>query len=166
MKLRIKPGRPWIWVAAAILILALSGLAIQQSVTVRASWKVLPYQTLRLGDAGDEAASVAFEIPEPTPLDYARGFIEAQHAVQLHVVSNTSWKIQVQLKDAQAGTSAGIQLRSHSGEYLILSVSPQIIAQGSNGVFEISIDYRLLLDSEGPFTPGAPREIIYTIMSN
>lgn len=43
---------------------------------------------------------------------------------------------------------------------------PQILAQGLNGIFEISIDYRLLPGSDGQFTSGAPQEAVHTIKSD
>ena len=166
MSRRIKHERLWIWVPVALVVLAVSGFAVQRSVTVRTSWKVLPYQTLRLSDSGEEATAVAFDLPEPTPLDYVRGYVEIDHAVRFHVVSNTPWKIQVWMHSSAINSSAGMQLRSHGREYFALSDQPQILAQGLNGVFEISIDYRIPLGVDGKFTSQAPQEVVYTIMSD
>jgi len=166
MSRRIKHGRLWIWIPIALVVLTVSGFAVQRSVTVRTSWKVLPYQTLRLSDSGEEVTTVAFKLPDPTPLDYARGYVEIDHAVRFHVVSNTPWKIQVWMRDSAIDSSADMQLRSHGEEYFALSGQPQILAQGLNGVFEISIDYRALLGADGKFSPKAPQEIVYTIMSD
>ena len=166
MNRRIKHKRLWIWIPVALVVLAVSGFAVQRSVTVRTSWKVLPYQTLRLNDSREEVMSVAFDLPDPTPLDYARGYVEIDHAVRLHVVSNTPWKIQVWMRDSVIDSSADMQLRSYGAEYFALSSQPQILAQGLNGVFEISIDYRMLLGADGKPSPQVPQEIIYTIMSD
>jgi hypothetical protein len=164
VKRHIRLGRPWIWIPVAVVILAVSGFAVQRSVTVRTSWRVLPYQTLRLSDSGD-GGTVTFKVPTPTSLDVARGYIETQHAVRLHVVSNTPWRIQAQIRNSD-DIPAGLQLRNSSGVYVTLSDQPQIVAEGLNGVFEIGIDYRLQISSGDPFTPISPCEIIYTIMSD
>lgn len=166
MNQRMKRGRVLIWILCVLTIIAVSGIAVQHSVAIRASWKILPYQTLRLSGSGEEVASIAFNLPDPTPQDHVRGYIETEHAVRLHVVSNTPWKIQVRALDPRIDGLADVQLRSRGREYLTLSSRPQIIAQGLNGVFEVSIDYRLLLGDDGDFASGAPLEIIYTIMSD
>lgn len=165
MSHRTKHNR-WIWVPVVVVFLAVSGFAVQRSVTIRTSWKVLPYQTLLLSDSRDEVTAVAFELPDPTPLDVSRGYIESEHAVRLHVVSNTPWKIQVSVRTGGDDSSSALQVRSHGGSYLTLSRQPQILAQGLNGVFEISVDYRLPMGSDGSFTDQAPGEVVYTIMSD
>lgn len=63
-------------------------------------------------------------------------------------------------------SSSVLQVRSHGGEYLALSSQPQILAQGLNGVIEISVDYRLPIGSDGGFAADAPEEVVYTIMSD
>jgi hypothetical protein len=156
----------WIWGLAAVALLTVSGFAVQRSVTIRASWKVLPYQTLQLSDSRDEVTAVAFELPDPTPLDVSRGYIESEHAVRLHVVSNTPWKIQVWILTDSDDSSAGLQVRSHGGNYLVLSSQPQILAQGLNGVFEIGVDYLLPIGLDGGFSDQAAGEVVYTIMSD
>ncbi|MBU1048691.1 hypothetical protein KKG90_01585 [Candidatus Bipolaricaulota bacterium] len=150
----------------AIVVLAVSGFAVQRSVTIRTSWKVLPYQTLQLNDSRDETTAVAFDVPEPTALDIARGYIESEHAVRLHVVSNTPWKIQVWVRNRSVEPTTVLQVRRHGGNYLELSGQPQILVQGLNGVFEISVDYRLQLEFDGTFATDPSAEIVYTIMSD
>lgn len=166
MSHRTRHKRLWIWIPVVVVILAISGFAVQRSVTIRTSWKVLPYQTLQLSDSRDEVTAVAFELPDPTPLDVARGYIESEHAVRLHVVSNTPWKIQAWARNRDIGSPITLQMRSHGGDYLILSSQPQILAHGLNGVFEISVDYRLPIGSDGDFAAQAPDEVVYTIMSD
>lgn len=163
---RVKRERLWIWIPVVVVILAVSGFAVNRSTTIRASWRVLPYQTLRLSDSLDEVSAVAYEVPSPTPLDYARGYIETEHAVRLHVVSNTPWKIQVRVRDPAIALSSAMRLRNHGGEYFTPSIDPQILARGLNGVYEISIDYRMLLGLDGEFSSQPPLEIVYTIMSD
>ena len=166
MSHRTKHKRLWIWIPVVVVLLAVSGFAVQRSVIIRTSWKVLSYQTLQLSDSRDEVTAVAFELPDPTPLDITRGYIESEHAVRLHVVSNTPWKIQVSALNRDIDMSTALQVRSHGGEYLSLSSQPQILAQGLNGVFEISVDYRLVIGSDGDFAAQAPEEVVYTIMSD
>ena len=165
MSHRTKHNR-WIWGLAAVVLLTVSGFAVQRSVTIRASWKVLPYQTLQLSNSRDDVTAVAVELPDPTPLDVSRGYIESEHAVRLHVVSNTPWKIQVWIRTGGDDSSTALQVRSHGGNYLDLSSQPQILAQGLNGVFEISVDYRLAIGSDGGFSDQAAEEVVYTIMSD
>jgi len=166
MSHRTKHRRLWIWIPVAVALLAVSGFAVQRSVSIRTSWKVLPYQTLRLSDPRDEVTAVAFELPDPTPLDVARGYIESEHAVRLHVVSNTPWKIQVSVRNQDMDSPTALQVRSHGGAYLTLSSQSQVLAYGLNGVFEISIDYRLPIGSDGDLAAQAPEEVVYTIMSD
>jgi hypothetical protein len=163
---RGRPGKLWIWIPAAILILAVSGYAVQRSVTIRADWKVLPYQTLRMSDSQEEIGAVVLALPEPTPLDYARGYLEVEHALRPHVVSNTRWTIQVRVLELGNALPLTLQARSHGGAYFPLSTQPQILATGLNGAFEISIDYRLPLGTDGEFSTDVPQEIVYTMMSD
>ena len=81
-------------------------------------------------------------------------------------MSNAPWKIQVWVRSERADSSTTLHVRSHLGEYLALSSQPQILAQGLNGVFEISVDYRLPLGSDGDLVAQAPEEVVYTIMSD
>ena len=82
------------------------------------------------------------------------------------VVSNALWKIQVWVRSERADSSTTLQVRSHGGVYLTLSSQQQILVHGLNGVFEISIDYRLPLGSDGDLEAQAPEEVVYTIMSD
>ncbi|MCK5247191.1 hypothetical protein KAR02_09845 [Candidatus Bipolaricaulota bacterium] len=104
-----------------------------------------------MSDPREEVAAVALEVPTPRLLDHVRGHIEIDHVVRLYIL--------------EINESADVRLKSHGGEYFALFSHPQILAQGLNGIFEISIDYRLLPGSDGEFTSGAPREVVHTIMS-
>ncbi len=156
----------WIWIPLLVGVLAVSALAVQRSVVVRTQWKVLPYQTLQLSDAEHGGGERAFRFPDPTPLDEARGYIEAEHAVRLHVVSNTAWTIQARLASDATPTDSGVLVRRRGSEYVELTHQPRVLAQGDNGVFEISVDYRLLADSEGAFHPEPEISVVFTMMSN
>jgi len=86
--------------------------AVEQPATVEVRWKILPYQTLRVLESGDEISAVRYTIPEPSALDVSRGYIEDENAVRLHVVSNTSWKIQARAERI-SGFEADRLVRRH-----------------------------------------------------
>ena len=159
---RIRRTR-WLWIGALVVLVTLSVVAVQQSVTVRAQWKVLPYQTLRL-DGGTDAASVSYSIPEPTALDVARGFIEDEHAVQLRVVSNTPWKIQVRVERGD-DTGLDVLARRHGGSYAPLTEAAQILASGPHGSYDVGVDYRIPLGDDSDAWDEAAIDVVYTIMS-
>lgn len=163
---RFKVQRLWVWMILALGVLAVSGFAMKHSVSTRASWKVLPYQSLRLSDSTEDISAIAYIIPEVTPLDLARGYVDSEHAVRLHVVSNSPWKLQALVHDLAPTLVSRLQLRSHGDEYLTLSDQPQIIAQGRNGVFEISIDYRLLADQDGQLALESLPDVVFMMMSD
>jgi len=158
--------RRWVLIALAVAVGAVAGFAVQQSVAVRASWKVLPYQTLRLSGSDNELDAVVLDIPDPTPLDVSQGYIEIEHAVRLHVVSNTPWKIQITAPDLPDALASLLQVRSHGDAYSGISAEPRVLAAGANGAFEISIDVRVLRDSDGTFTSDDPVRLVYTLMSD
>ena len=158
--------RRWILIPLAIAALAVTGFAVQQSVAVRASWRVLPYQTLRLSGSEDQIDVTNLEIPEPSPLDVSRGYIEIEHAVRLHVVSNTSWKLQITGPDLPESMASLLRIRRHGDAYGTASDQPRVLASGTHGAFEISIDVRVWADSEGIFPTGSPVNLVYTLMSN
>ncbi len=158
--------RRWVLIALAVAFVAVAGFAVQRTVAVRASWTVLPYQTLRLSGSGDELDAVNLDIPEPTALDGSRGYIEIEHAVRLHVVSNTPWKIQITAPDLPGAMASLLQVRSHGDAYGEISDKPRVLAAGANGAFEISIDVRVLANSDGTFPSNDPVRLVYTLMSD
>lgn len=166
MQRRAHRRRRWVLILLAVVLLAVTGFAVQHSVTVRASWKVLPYQTLRLTGSEQEIDAVSLEIPDPTPLDVSRGYIEIEHAVRLFVASNTPWKIQVTAPGLSESIASLLKVRSHGDAYGGISDQPRVLAAGSNGTFEISIDVRVMMDSSGTFPTGDPVRLVYTLMSD
>jgi len=167
--LNSRTGR-WIIAIAIVLIGAICGVAVQQSTVVRAQWRILPYQSLQIDnrDAEAGATSSRLVVHEPTALDIQRGFMEHENAIRLHVVSNTRWMVQVWAEQSAVGDLpiSAIQLRGDSGAFLQLSTTPQVLASGGNGVFELPIDYRIRLEGETSSVAGLGLEIVYTILSN
>jgi len=156
----------WLWVGGLVLLAATAAYAARQSVTIQARWRVLPYQSLRFSGSTDEILATGYTVPPLTSLDVARGYIEEENAVRLHVVSNTPWKIQVWTdRPNLEGTPPGdVQVRRHGGEYVSIVDSPQLLAAGLHGTYEIGVDYRILL-GEDTTAFEEPVEIVYTIMS-
>jgi len=154
----------WPWIGLLLLVVAASTYAVQRSVTIHVRWKVLPYQTLRFVDGARADAANGYAIPEPSPLDLDRGYIEDENAIRLHVVSNTAWKIQVWVESDDA--SQDVLIRKHGGTYVVLGTSPTVLASGSHGTYDLGVDYRVSLD-DGAFEPSdRPLDIVYTIMSD
>jgi hypothetical protein len=166
MHSRANRTRRWVLIPLVVLLLTVTGFAVQQSVTVRVGWKVLPYQTLRLVDSDREVDAVSLEIPDPTPLDVSRGYIELEHAVRLYVASNTPWKIQITAPGLSEPMASLLEVRSHGDAYGGISDQPRVLAAGSNGTFEISIDVRVMANSDGTFPSSGPVNLVYTLMSN
>ena len=158
--------RRWILIPVALAVLAVTGLGVQQSVAVRANWKVLPYQTLRLSGSEDRIDVTDLEIPEPSPLDVSRGYLEIEHAVRLHVISNTPWKLQITGSGLPESMASLLRIRRHGDTYSTVSDQPRVLASGTHGAFEISIDVRVWADSDGIFPTGSPVNLVYTLMSN
>jgi len=146
----------------ALLLLACVGvtcLAYDSSVTVEARWRVLPYQSLTLIGGGSDPSLVSVAVPTPTERDRARGYVESQGAVRVHVASNIAWKLQLRL----AEPVAGLEARRAGTEYVGLSTSPVVLAAGTYGSYDIDLDVRRLLrdDAGGESTPI---QLIATIM--
>lgn len=150
-----------------LVLLAVSAYAMEESVTVQARWRVLPYQTLRVAETGTELSSFLYTVPPPTALDRSRGYIEDENAARLRLASNTAWKIQVEIQNddwIERGVTA-FELRQRGDEFLSVSEGPQVLARGSNGVYELDLDYRVSIDAETFDGMNEPILLLYTIMS-
>ncbi len=154
----------WLGIVLFVVLVAASAVAVQRSVTIGVRWKVLPYQTLRLTSNGDGEGVAGYEIPEPSAIDLARGYIEDENAVRLHIVSNTPWKVQV-WTEAAGESHHDIQIRRRGGSYVPVTASPGVLAAGAHGTYEIDVDYRILLGGDRGEIVDAPLDIVYTIMS-
>jgi len=152
-------------IALLLLVAGASAYAVQQSVTVEVRWRVLPYQTLRLVGSGAQLTSATYAIPDPSALDLSRGYIEAENALRLQVVSNTPWKIQVWTESAER-LPAGVLVRRQGGTYLPIGSAPQVLASGSHGTFDVAVDYRIPLDGDLDALRRMSLEIVYTLMSD
>ena len=148
-------------VLGAFLAAAGGASAIQQSVTVQARWRVLPYQVLEFVDGGNGASAAVYTVPEATYVDSERGYIEDEYVFRLLVVSNTAWKLQVL---SPTTPSASAEIRRHGGEYEPISGSAVVIASGANGTYEIGIDVRIPLDGNAA-VPGDSIDLAFTLMS-
>lgn len=149
-------------------------LATQSSVTVHMSWTVLPYQELQIAGSGTHGPSVTadYVMPQPEDYDLQRGYIEEMNSVALTVNSNIPWKVQVWTDETDMGQSddktftkpiSDFLLREHGGEYFPISNTPQILASGNRGSFDIGVDHRILLGSD--YRPGSyGLEVVYTVM--
>jgi hypothetical protein len=166
--LRRGPKRLWI----VVILFAVAGVctaaAVQQTVTISAHWRVLPYQVLQLIGANEETSAAAgapaqYTIPAPTAADRERGFIEDEYAFRFRIVSNTSWKLQV----ASTSPSAlDAQLRRHGGAYATVSGTPLVLASGANGSFEVGVDVRISLSDGVDFSSvGDSLGFEFTLMS-
>jgi hypothetical protein len=158
-------GRRLLLIGLLLLLGAGSAYAIQHSVTVDLRWKVLPYQTLRLLGADAELTSTAYRIREPSALDVARGFIEDENAVRLHLVSNTPWKIQVWI-EGEERFGGLVLIRRHGGSYVPIGREAQVLASGSHGTFDIGIDFRVPLDQDLSDIRESSLDVVYTILSD
>jgi hypothetical protein len=150
-----------------LVLFGLGAVGVEESVTVRARWTVLPYQTLRVLGSGEGSPGLSYEIPLPTPIDRARGYIERSDAVRLQVVSNGPWKVLVWTEqlDLEGRAVSDVMIRGVDGSFFALSESPHLLASGGNGTFELGVDVRVMLDETGAGPSGA-LDLIYLIMSD
>jgi len=160
----------WVLVVSIVFVAAVCAVAFQQSVVVRAQWRILPYQSLRIHGGTPEfpGASSRVILRAPTVLDLERGYMELENVIRLQVVSNTNWTVQVWAEQQEFGglPIEAVQLRGSSSEYLELSTVPQVLATGGNGVFELPIDYRIALGDATSIEAGQALEVVYTMLSN
>ena len=158
-----------LWAIALVTLYALGalGFAVEESVSIRARWTVLPYQTLRILGSNEDLSSLSYRIPVPTAADRARGYVEEAEAVRLQIVSNGAWKVVVWTEQLDLGGRpvSDLQIRGQDGTFFAVGRQPQLLARGENGTFEIGVDYRLLLDSASN-TPSGTLDLIYLIMSD
>mgnify|MGYP000105987920 CR=1 FL=1 len=161
---------------AFILVAApLLAMGAQDSVVVRVSWQVLPFALLSIdGQQWGESAVAITPLPEPTPTDYARGYLLIPQAVTLRILSNTHWTVLVQTLSPSLGSSydgnfsweinaleVGI-----GGVFLPLSPEPQPLISGANGRHDLAVDYRVRLP-EGGLPPGEYQAVVvYTITTD
>jgi hypothetical protein len=145
-----------------LVVVGVSALAVDSSVTVEVRWRVLPYQSLRLEGTDREFSSSSFPLPEPTADDRLQGYSDVENALRIKITSNTPWRLQVRLEGSDLGSS--LEVRRHGDAYAQLTETPVVLARGSNGTFDLGVDVRLLL-SDSPADPrGALAPMVFTIM--
>lgn len=165
-------------VGIALLLIIFSSLAFSasDSATTTVSWSVLPFATLSIaGEEGSGDAVVStFALPQPSAADLKRGYIEVERALTLVAVSNTGWQLIVRTDDPNLGQSYDgtyikplddFQLRARGGEYRSLSHRAQVLKSGTNGRYELEIDYRIRFHPA--YRPGDYRvTLTYTITTD
>ena len=147
-----------------LVVVGVSALAVDSSVTVEVRWRVLPYQSLRLVDAAGQSSSsfFLFPLPEPTADSRLQGYSDEENALRIKITSNIPWKLQVRLEGSDLGSS--LEVRRHGDVYVPLMETPVILARGSNGAFDLGVDVRLRLDDSTPDPRGALVPMVFTIM--
>ncbi len=146
---------------------------------VELRWRAESTQTLYVlgpdgrAEGGGASVSSPFVIPNPTPEDLERGYVERLGAVTLLARSNVPWLIAVRAEDADMGTSfdgsvtkpiTDFQVRaSGQGRYLTVQRYDQALTAGPPGEHRVPVDYRVLFDRER-HRPGNYRiTLVYTI---
>jgi 3',5'-cyclic AMP phosphodiesterase CpdA len=94
------------------------------------------------------------------------------NSIDLTINSNIPWKVQVWTEDTTMGNShdalmskpiSDFELREHGGAYFQIANTPQILADGQRGSFEIGVDHRILLGDD--YHDGDyGLEVVYTII--
>jgi len=166
--------------SALVLLLASSPpLLGDSSAAVVVGWRVESTQTLYVlgpdgrAEGGGTSVASAFVIPNPTPEDLERGYVERLRAVTLLARSNTPWVISVRTEDADMGTSfdgtvtkpiSDFQVRAHGrGPYLTVQRYDQALAEGPPGEHRVAVDYRVLFDRERHREGNYRITLVYTI---
>lgn len=163
----------------ALLLVSSPSLWGDSSATVQVSWRVESTQTLYVlgpdgrAKGGGTSVSSTFVIPNPTPEDLERGYVERQGAVTLVARSNTPWVISVRTEDLDMGTSfdgtvtkpiTDFQVRANGqGRYLTVQRYDQALAEGPPGEHRVAVDYRVLFDRERHRDGDYRITLVYTI---
>ena len=87
------------------VVVGVSALAVDSSVTVEVRWRVLPHQSLRLVGADREFSSSSFPLSEPMADDRQQGYSDVENALRSKIESSTPWKLQVRLEGSDLGLS-------------------------------------------------------------
>jgi len=151
--------------ATGLLMVYVSGFAVEESVIIHARWTVLPYQTLRVLDADGAPSNGSVLLPIPDAGDQQRGYVEQIDAHRLQIVSNGAWRILVWSEQATLGSRplSDVWVRGDGGTYFALSNAPGALTHGGNGTFEISVDVRVQA-SPATETASGTLNLIYLIM--
>lgn len=145
-----------------LVVIGVSALAVDSSVTVEVRWRVLPYQSFSLVGAAGQFSSFSFPLPEPTADSRLQGYSDEENALRIKVTSNIPWKLQVRLEGSDLGSS--LEVRRHGDAYVPLTETPVILTRGSNGAFDLGVDVRLRFGDSPADPRGALVPMIFTIM--
>jgi len=174
----IEVGTKHILIVALTFAICATTLAAESSATTRVSWTVLPFAVIGLqdgtsGQAGTSGQGVTVHttLPAPTAGDLARGYLEAPAAVTLTVRSNTAWTVLVESLSTTLGTSddgtfdwSVESLQVGVGDSFVnVNTTPQVLASGSRGEHDLSVDYRAQLPEEGLPSGDYEAVLLYTI---
>jgi len=101
--------------------------------------------------------SPSFEVRDPSAVDLTVGHIEAPGAVTLRAVSYVRWTVQVRALESSLDRSHdgrsvkpldSFLLRTDGEDYFPIDTRDQTLASGSNGTFDLTVDYRVKADAE------------------
>ncbi len=145
-------------VACLVLLAAVGATAwaYDAGVDVSVRWRILPYQSLTVIGSEDDPASLL--LPPVQGTAAADGYVENSAALSLHVTSNVPWKLQLRLADSLSAPR--VEVRTGDG-FRVLSAVPLVLASGSHGVYDISVDVRWPLDA---LREAGSADLVATIM--
>jgi hypothetical protein len=144
------------WVLILVVIALVAAAKAEDFSIVNIGWQVVPFQSLSISNASAKTVSDTFIIPQPTPQDLKRGYIEKENAIVLIAKSNVNWVINVRTPNSDMGVSfdgtyvkpiSDFQLRA-GGSYLTVSYHDQMLAKGPHGEHEIGVNYKVLFGED------------------
>jgi hypothetical protein len=144
---------------ACLVLLAAVGVtawAYDAAVDVSVRWRVFPFQSLTVIGSGDDPASLLLPLTQGAAA--ADGYTESPDAIRLHVASNVPWKLQLRLDDSRS--APGLEVRVGDG-FRALSSLPLVLASGSHGVYDVSVDLRWPASS---LDEASSAQLVATIM--
>ena len=119
--------------------------------------------------------SPSFEVRDPSAVDLTVGHIEAPGAVTLRAVSYVRWTVQVRALESSLSRSHdgrsvkpldSFLLRTDGEDYFPIDTRDQTLASGSNGTFDLTVDYRVKADAETHRDGDYALTVIYTIAAD
>ena len=162
---------------AIIFLIPVFALAAgpSSSAAVHVSWTVLPFQSLTIaGSAAATDASVTnrYDLRKPGADDFATGFIQEDGVLVLKAASNIPWAVKVHAIETDMGTSydgsytkplTDFMLRANGGSFFSVSTSDQVLASGTRGSYQLSVDYRVKVDRDSYKDGDYGLTLVYTI---
>lgn len=95
--------------------------------------------------------SSTYNFPSISTDDFDAGYIKSLLATTLTVVSSSSWQVDVKTDSVNMGgygksISDFLVKKNGNPTFLVISDTNQELDSGSNGTFNIDVDYKMLLD--------------------